>query len=129
MKKENLIKEYLLNNEDVLIDMVHELNSWNGCLDWLDFCVNDEDFFECYFENKIEVARAICYGDYNYTDDYVRFNGYGNLESFSEYDMIEELKDSIDEIIENLIEYKDCICINDGNLEELLDEEEEEEEE
>ena len=129
MKKENLIKEYLLNNEDVLIDMVHELNSWNGCLDWLDFCVNDEDFFECYFENKIEVARAICYGDYNYTDDYVRFNGYGNLESFSEYDMIEELKDSIDEIVENLIEYKDCICINDGNLEELLDEEEEEEEE
>ena len=129
MKKENLIKEYLLNNEDVLIDMVHELNSWNGCLDWLDFCVNDEDFFECYFENKIEVARAICYGDYNYTDDYVRFNGYGNLESFSEYDMIEELKDSIDEIVENLIEYKDCICIDDGNLEELLDEEEEEEEE
>ncbi len=126
MKKENLIKEYLLNNEDVLIDMVHELNSWNGCLDWLDFCVNDEDFFECYFENKIEVARAICYGDYNYTDDYVRFNGYGNLESFSEYDMIEELKDSIDEIVENLIEYKDCICINDGNLEELLEEEEEE---
>ena len=129
MKKENLIKEYLLNNEDVLIDMVHELNSWNGCLDWLDFCVNDEDFFECYFENKIEVARAICYGDYNYTDDYVRFNGYGNLESFNEYNMIEELKDSIDEIVENLIEYKDCICINDGNLEELLDEEEEEEEE
>ena len=127
MKKENLIKEYLLNNEDVLIDMVHELNSWNGCLDWLDFCENDENFFECYFENKIEVARAICYGDYNYTDDYVRFNGYGNLESFSEYDMIEELKDSIDEIIENLIEYKDCICINDGNLEELLEEEEEEE--
>ena len=129
MKKENLIKEYLLNNEDVLIDMVHELNSWNGCLDWLDFWVNDEDFFECYFENKIEVARAICYGDYNYTDDYVRFNGYGNLESFNEYNMIEELKDSIDEIVENLIEYKDYICINDGNLEELLDEEEEEEEE
>ena len=129
MKKENLIKEYLLNNEDVLIDMVHELNGWNGCLDWLDFWVNDEDFFECCFENKIEVARAICYGDYNYTDDYVRFNGYGNLESFSEYDMIEELKDDIDEIIENLIEYKDCICINDGNLEELLEDEEEEEEE
>ena len=38
--------------------------------------------------------------------------------------MIEELKDSIDEIVENLIEYKDCICIDDGNLEELLDEEE-----
>ena len=38
--------------------------------------------------------------------------------------MIEEIKDSIDEIVENLIEYKDNICISDGNLEELLEEEE-----
>ena len=115
MKKENLIKEYLLNNEDVLIDMVQELNGWNGCLDWLEF-----------FENKLDAVRATFYGDYRYNDDYVRFNGYGNLESFSEYDMIEEIKDSIDEIVENLIEYKDNICISDGNLEELLEEEEEE---
>ena len=124
--KENLVKEYLLNNEDVLISVVHELNGWNGCLDWLEFWENDGEFFECVFENKLDVARAICYGDYNYNDDYVRFNGCGNLESFSEYDMIEELKDDIDVIIENLIEYKDNICISDGNLEELLSEDEEE---
>ena len=127
MKKENLIKEYLLNNEDVLIDMVQELNSWNGCLDWLEFWENDEYFFDCVFENKLDVARAICYGDYNYNDDYVKINSLGNVVSYSEYDMIEEIKDSIDEIVENLIEYKDNICISDGNLEELLEEEEEEE--
>ena len=124
MKKENLIKEYLLNNEDVLIDMVQELNSWNGCLDWLEFWENDGYFFDCVFENKLDVARAIYYGDYNYNDDYVRINGYGNLESFSEYDMIEEIKAYIEDIVENLIEYKDNICISDGNLEELLEEEE-----
>ena len=127
MKKENLIKEYLLNNEDVLIDMVQELNSWNGCLDWLEFWENDEYFFDCVFENKLDVARAIYYGDYNYNDDYVKINSLGNVVSYSEYDMIEEIKDSIDEIVENLIEYKDNICISDGNLEELLEEEEEEE--
>ena len=127
MKKENLIKEYLLNNEDVLIDMVQELNGWNGCLDWLEFWENDEYFFDCVFENKLDVARAICYGDYNYNDDYVKINSLGNVVSYSEYDMIEEIKDSIDEIVENLIEYKDNICISDGNLEELLEEEEEEE--
>ena len=127
MKKENLVKEYLLNNEDVLIDMVQELNSWNGCLEYLDFWENDGEFFETYFESKLDAVRATFYGDYKFYDDYVRFNGYGNLESFSEYDMIEEIKDSIDEIVENLIEYKDNICINDGNLEELLEEEEEEE--
>ena len=127
MKKENLVKEYLLNNEDVLIDMVQELNSWNGCLDWLEFWENDEYFFDCVFENKLDVARAIYYGDYNYNDDYVKINSLGNVVSYSEYDMIEEIKDSIDEIVENLIEYKDNICISDGNLEELLEEEEEEE--
>ena len=129
MKKENLIKEYLLNNEDVLIDMVHELNSWNGCLDWLDFWENDEEFFNTFFDNPMEAIRATYYGNYNYNDDYVKFNGYGNIDSYSEYERIEEIKDNIDDIVENLIEYKDCICINDGNLEELLDEEEEEEEE
>lgn len=127
MKKENLVKEYLLNNEDVLIDMVQELNSWNGCLDWLEFWENDGYFFDCVFENKLDVARAIYYGDYNYNDDYVKINSLGNVVSYSEYDMIEEIKDSIDEIVENLIEYKDNICISDGNLEELLEEEEEEE--
>lgn len=127
MKKENLVKEYLLNNEDVLIDMVQELNGWNGCLDWLEFWENDEYFFDCVFENKLDVARAIYYGDYNYNDDYVKINSLGNVVSYSEYDMIEEIKDSIDEIVENLIEYKDNICISDGNLEELLEEEEEEE--
>ena len=125
MKKENLVKEYLLENEDVLISVVQELNGWNGCLDWLEFWENDGYFFDCVFESKLDVARAICYGDYNYNDDYVRFE-LGNVVSFSEYDMIEEIKDSIDEIVENLIEYKDNICISDGNLEELLSEDEDE---
>ena len=124
--REEKIREYLLNNEETLLDVVNELNSWNGCLDYLEFWNNDEEFFNTFFENKIEVARAICYGDYNYNDDYVRFNGYENLESFSEYDMIEKMKDDIEEIVENLIEYYDCIEIYNEELQELLEENEEE---
>ena len=127
MKKENLVKEYLLENEDVLISIVQELNSWNGCLDWLEFWENDGYFFDCVFESKLDAVRATFYGDYKFYDDYVKINSLGNVVSYSEYDMIEEIKDSIDEIVENLIEYKDYICISDGNLEELLEEEEEEE--
>ena len=124
--REEKIREYLLNNEETLVDVVKELNSWNGCLDYLEFWNNDEEFFNTFFENKIEVARSICYGDYNYTDSYVRFNGYGNLESFSEYDMIEEMEDDIEKIVENLIEYYDCIEIYNEELQELLEENEEE---
>lgn len=48
---------------------------------------NDDEFFEIFFSNKVIAAvRAVSYGDYNYSHDYVKFNGYGNLESFSYLD-------------------------------------------
>lgn len=128
--KENLVKEYLLENEDVLISVVQELNGWNGCLDWLEFWENDEYFFELFYSeiNGLEIARAIYYGNYRYNDDYVRINGYGNLESYTEYEMIEEMKNSIDEIVENLIEQHDNLDLSD-DIKEIFEEAEEEEEE
>lgn len=45
---------------------------------------NDEDFFNTFFDGKvIEAVRAVSFGEYNYSDEYVKFNGYGNLESFN----------------------------------------------
>ena len=88
MKKESLLNEIkglLLNDLDTLKDVVRELNSWNGCLDYLEVYENDEEFFDMFFEGRsAEVARAIYYGDYNYNDEYVKFNAYENLESLSE---------------------------------------------
>ena len=131
MKKEK-IREYLLNNEETLLDVVSELNSWNGCLDWLDFWENDEEFFNTFFDNPMEAIRATYYGNYNYNDDYVKFNGYGNIDSYSEEEKNEEIKNNIDDIVDNLIEYYYNIYINEeleNLLLELLEEEEEEEEE
>ena len=130
MKKEK-IREYLLNNEDVLLDVVSELNSWNGCLENLDFWENDEEFFNTFFDNPMDAIRATYYGNYNYNDDYVKFNGYGNIDSYSEYERIEEIKDNIDDIVENLVEYYYNIYINEeleNLILELLEEDEEEEE-
>ena len=126
--KKNEIREYLLNNEDVLLDVVSELNSWNGCLENLDFWENDEEFFNTFFENPMDAIRATYYGNYNYNDDYVKFNGYGNIDSYSEYERIEEIKDSIDDIVDNLIECYYNIYINEeleNLILELLEEEEE----
>ena len=124
MKKENLLNEIkglLLNDLNTLKDVVSELNSWNACLDYLDVYENDEEFFNTFFEGRpAEVARAIYYGDYNYNDEYVKFNGYGNIESFSEYDYEELLKENIEEIIENLIEYVGHISIYNEELDDLL---------
>jgi hypothetical protein len=79
------VRDYLLNNVDELRQIANELNSWNGCLDHLDVHENDEDFFNTYFDgNPMEAVRAAHYGSYSYNDDYVRFDGYGNLESLTE---------------------------------------------
>ena len=127
---EKKLKEYLLNNVEELRDVVNELNRWNGCLDWIEFWGNDEEFFELFYSEKngLEIARAIYYGDYNYNDDYVRINGYGNLESYTEDEMIEEMKDSIDEIVKNLIEEHDGYLYLSDDIKEIFEEAKEKEE-
>ena len=101
---ENLI-EYLKENAttDELLEMTQSVNSYNGALDYLYYYENDEDFFETMFQTKDEVARAVCYGDYNYTDDYVKFNAYGNLESVSEWELEEKLNEYKEEIIDEYL--------------------------
>ena len=124
MKKEmllNEIKGLLLNDLDTLKDVISELNSWNACLDYLEVYNNDDEFFDMFFEGKpAELARAIYYGDFNYNDEYIKFNGYGNLKTLSEYDYEELLKENIEEITENLIEYAEYISIGNEELDDLL---------
>lgn len=125
---EKKLREYLLNDVEELRNVVSKINSWNGNLDWLEFRENDEEFFGLFYSgmNGLEIARAIYYGDYNYNDDYVRIDGYGNLVSYTEYEMIEEIKDYMDEIVENLIEQYDNLYLSD-DIKEIFEEEEEEE--
>ena len=80
----------------------------------------DEEFFEMAFGNDpIEAARATFFGDIqNWSDEYIRFNGYGNLESLNEYDAVEEAEDHVDDIYE----YEDV-------WEDYIEDEEDEDEE
>ena len=74
-----------------------------------------------FFQNDpMEAVRSSYYGDYNYCDDYVRFNGYGNLESFNDYDLEREDEEYIDEIVKALTEHYQEMSIYDNNLLELI---------
>jgi hypothetical protein len=109
--------------------VVREINGWDGSLDWLEAYENDEEFFEMFFTNAFDAVRSAHYGNYNYSDDLVRFDGYGNLESFDKWEYEEELKDNIDDIIEKLLSIYYEIDINEELtelIEEYLEEEEEE---
>ena len=130
MKKFESIKKCLLGNEEELLNIVNEINSFNGSLDFLEYWENDEDFFNTFFaDNPMEVARATFYGNYKYCDPYVRFNGYRNLESFDEYELIKECKYYIDEIVNSLLGCWEYIGICNEELLILLSEEDEEDEE
>lgn len=126
MKK---VKAYLLENMEELQNVVREVNGWDSSLEHLAYEYNDEEFFNVFFEGKpMEAVRAAIYGDYRYTDDYVKFDGYGNLVSVSEYDMEEELEENIEEIMDALESNFSNLCLSD-ELTALISEEKEEEEE
>lgn len=78
---------------------------------------NDDDFLETMFgDNVSDLARAITYGDYNYTDKYVKFNGYGNLQSYNGLQAALEDNFVDDELIDFVMEDKGI------DLENLYDE-------
>ena len=108
---------------DELKEMVRECIAWNGTLESYDWYDNDEYFFNDYFSNTMDAVRAVCYGSYNYTDEYVRFDGYGDLESFDNYDLERELEDNAEEIIEQYVDIIDNVydCDLKQKVEELLE--------
>ena len=62
----------------------------------------DEDFFNTFFaDNPTEAVRSCFFGNIqNWSDEYIRFDGYGNLVSMSEWEAEEWADDYKDEIYE-----------------------------
>lgn len=129
-KLEKLLNEVRKgDNTNLLKSVVNDINSYDGSLDYLEFYGNDEDFFSTFFNgNPMEVARSIFYGDYRYCDDYVKFNGYGNLESVSEWEYEEELKGSANDIAQELERLIDENSLDIDDYDYFIDYEEDEEE-
>ena len=122
MKNYEEIKDYLLNHIDEIGDIIIEINSIDNSLDYLSYYENDEEFFNTYFyNNPTEAVRSVYYGDYNYCDKDVSFNGYGNLVSFNDYDLEKEYKEYINEIVNALLKHYQEIGITDDELLKLIE--------
>lgn len=72
---------------------------------------NNDKFLKYIFDNNLKIiisglAKAIAYGDYKYSDEYVKVNGYGDLQSY--YNLNEALKDNFvdSELIDFITENK-----------------------
>lgn len=68
---------------------------------------NDEQFLQEFFGNNIDnMVRAICFGKYEYNDNWVKFNGYGNLETFSDIG-VNDLVESVETIAEYIFQHQE----------------------
>ena len=67
-----------------------------------------------------DILRLGYYSENIYSSDYIRYNGYGNLEGVSEYELIREAKDDSDfmdwltensdnDAVQNVLDDKDII--------------------
>ena len=103
-KKKEILEGIRNLSFEELLNLAQDIESYNGALEgWR---INDKEFFDCYFDgDTLGAVRAVCYGTYNYSDDYVKFDAYGNLESGNQWDVQEDIlleEDTIlDEILEN----------------------------
>jgi hypothetical protein len=63
----------------------------------------DEQFFEDIYGDcdKMRIVRHICFGDVDWDDGYIRYDGYGNLKSLSEREALEEIDDAASYIYEH----------------------------
>ena len=70
----------------------------------------DEEFFEQYFTDPMEAASATFFGNVkSWSDEYIRFNAYGNLESLSDFDVKKEIEGYIEEIYKHPDTWSDYI--------------------
>lgn len=99
-----------INNFEEIYDLVYSINSHDESLIDLEYHYNDEEFFNIFFGiNTMDAVRAVCFGDYRYNDDFVRFDGCGNLESVNKYELMAEYDLYKDEIADKIIELAD-VC-------------------
>lgn len=97
----------LSTNEKVAIFNNHCFNQNDPDSAFSEF---DDEFFENSFSSKIDVARAIHFGTISsWNDEYIRFNGYGNLESYNEIQVLEEISDNIESIYNDEESWRDFI--------------------
>lgn len=64
------------------------INAWNECIKGKGYTDdriydNDYDFLDTFFDSPSAAVHAIEHGHYRSNDNYVTFDGYGNLQSFN----------------------------------------------
>ena len=112
--------EMIANDDDLLVDLVNELDSWDGFADTFRAYPMDEIDDICYGMKPSELIDKMT-SDFCSTDDYFYFSIYG-LESCD--DVAELYRDNTtdEEVFDRVLENKHHLYFYNSDFEELLDE-------
>lgn len=106
--RDEFLENFIHEDLDVDISMLSDFNEWllnNHYGD--DYIYDDlEEMLEGF--NTMDVVRATYFGHFNFNDDYYRFNGYGNVDSLTDTEIVREMSDNRD-FLEWYIEENDLI--------------------
>ena len=120
-----IIEEINCFDNDQMVQLNNEYCDQQNCPDDQIYS-NDANFFaDVYGGDVMEAVRAVSYGDYNYSHDWVKLNGYGNLESMNvidEDDLCESIDTIAEEVADNFHNYDHLFDLDPDDFE---DEEEE----
>jgi hypothetical protein len=85
MSKYDMIKEALEDMSDNdLLAVYREYCDEYGSMDDYIYDNDDYEIDELFYDSKpSEIVNRFCFGDYSCHDRYFRFDGYGNIQSFS----------------------------------------------
>ena len=98
-----------------LREMLQKVNGWDSSLEDYDYMEMEQLDAMLNGVEPTEVLRMAHFGEFNWSDDYFTINVYGNLESISEFEFEDMLKDNHDEIVERYNE-----LLEDGAIEDIL---------
>lgn len=123
MKYEDLVKkaiEMLNNNDDLFVEMVNELDNWNGfadCFRCYDMCELDDLLSG---KTPTEILSDIC-EDFNINDNYFYYDIWG-LHSADYIEVVYRDNTSSEEVFDNVLENLCNIYISDSDFEDLMNE-------
>ena len=118
----NKIKEMLKSDEYLTMDIVGQLNSLNGSFET--YVLYNMDDFDEMMEGytPTELAERIFFGDFDINHDYFYFNGYANLVSVNGMEIQGHFEPIIDEIIDSMLYHYTDLCIDNEELDDLINE-------
>lgn len=102
------LDNYINEEMDISIDMLGDYNEWLLNNNDGDSYIYDdlEEMLQGF--STMDVVRATYFGNFNFADNYYRFNGYGNIDSLTDTEIEREMRDNR-EFLEWYIEENDLI--------------------